>query len=116
MSKVAWFFIGLIVVGIICGMVLAIEQLTKPPGVVAAEQYARWFRELPRDVQRGLAILKGKSIDELSKDPYDDWAPKVSIGLLSAYGFAWVIYLAYSFFRFVDREGSNNPPTQQLLL
>lgn len=73
------------------------------------------IREAPYSIQVAIARERGVTVEQLLTSPYDRWAPKVLVGLLSAYGAAWVIYLAYSFFRFVDREEPARTTSRQLL-
>jgi len=115
-NKVAWFFIGLIVVLAIGGILYIAEQASLSDELRAEIARVKLLRELPYSIQVAIARQEGVTVEELLTSPYDRWAPKVFVGLISAYAVAWVIYLAYSFFRFVDREGSNETPTRQLLL
>lgn len=92
------------------------EQASLPYELRVEIARARLFRDHPPEIQAALAQQLGKTIEELSTSPYDRWAPKVLVGLLCAWGGAWAIYLAYSFFRFVDREEPGNASTKQFLM
>ena len=106
-SKVAWFFIGLIVVSAIGGVLYVAEQASLPDELRVEIALVKQLRELPYSIQVDIARQKGVTVEELLTSPYDRWAPKVFVGLLSAYAVAWVIYLAYSRSRSVDRQGCN---------
>ena len=103
--EIVWFFIGLVIVSAIGGILYVAEQASLPFELRVEMERVEWYRELSFLVQLILARQQGVTVEELLTSPYDRWAPKVLVGLLSAYGAAWVIYLTYSFFRFVDREG-----------
>jgi hypothetical protein len=115
-KKVAWFFIGLVIVSAIGGLLYVAEQASLPEELRVEIERVKWLRELPDSIQLDFARQEGVTVEELLTSPYNRWAPKVFVGLLSAYAFAWVIYLAYSFFRFVDREGPTQTTSKQLLL
>jgi|GEM_PF-752177 len=103
--KVAWFFIGLIVVGAICGVSFLIEDLTIPHDLAVQIELVKKLRQLPYELQLSIATEKGITVEELLASPYDPWAPKVSIGLLIAYAIGGGIYLASRSSRSsVDRE------------
>lgn len=115
-KKIAWFFIGLVIVSAIGGLLYVAEQASLPEELRLEIARVEWLRELPYSIQLILANQEGVTVEELLTSPYNRWAPKVFIGLLSAYAFAWVIYLAYSFFRFVDKEEPTQTASKQLLL
>ena len=104
MNVLTKFILGLILVSLICGILLLIENETKPLEVKLAEARATWFRDLPRELQYVMARQQNKSIEQLTKDPYSDWSPKVSIGLVSLYVY---VYIAYLFGNFAKRQGRN---------
>lgn len=111
-NKVAWFFIGLLVVLAIGGILYVVEQASLPFELRVQIATVEEYRKLPPEIQFAIAHQLGVTVEELLISAYDRWAPKVLIGLLSAYGGAWVIYLLYSFFRFVDKGGSSGTPTK----
>lgn len=115
-SKVAWFFIGLVVVSAIGGGLYVAEQASLPYELRVELELLEHIREAPYSIQVAIAREKGVTVEELLTSPYDRWAPKVLVGLLCAYGGAGVVYLAYSFFRRVDRDGASETPSKQLLL
>jgi hypothetical protein len=88
------FFIGLIAVGAICGILFVIEQATIPYDLAVEIAFVKAVREMPYALQLGIAREKGVTVEELLTSPYDAWAPKVAIGLLSAYVVAGGIYFA----------------------
>jgi len=92
-SKVVRFVIGLIAVGVICGVLFLIEDLTIP-------------YELK--VQIELARMQGHPL------PYDPWAPEASVGLLSAYAFAGLIYFVFAPLN--HKQVRNNPLSFRHLL
>ena len=102
-KKFILFFIGLILVLVIGAMIDDIESASIPYDVQVEMAFVEACRELSPTVQSAIARQQGKTVEELLTSPYDPWAPKVFIGLVSAYCGAWGIYLAYSFFRFVDK-------------
>lgn len=114
--RVVWFVIGLLIVSAIGGILYVAEQASLPFELRVELALVKHFREAPYSIQVEIARERGVTVEQLLASPYDRWAPKVFVGLLSAYAVAWVIYLAYWFFKFVDREGSNQTPTKQLLL
>lgn len=105
-KKLKWFLVGLLIILAIGGMLYVTEQASLPFELRRQIAFAEEFRKLPDWIQRDIARQKGKTIEELSTSPYDRWAPKVVVGLLAAWGGAWGAYMAYVFFRHVDREGT----------
>ena len=93
-SKVIRFLIGLVVVGAICGVLFVIEQATIPFELRVDIAFVKQAREAPYEVQLAVAREMGITVEELLESPYDAWAPKASIGLLSAYAVAGAIYVA----------------------
>ena len=103
-KKVRWFLVGLLIILAIGGVLHMVEEASMPGELVMQIEAVRFFRRLPTDLQLVMARERGKTVEELLTMPYSYWSPKVLVGLLSAWGGAWAMYLTYSFFRLVDRE------------
>jgi len=104
-KKVQWFLAGLVIILLIGGVLYWVEDATLPSYLKTQIYLVKEWRKADPDIQRIIAWSQGKTVKELLTMPYTYWSPKVLVGLLSTWGGAWAIYLAWSFFRFVDREG-----------
>ena len=94
------FIIGLVVVGMVCGLVVVIEVVSKPYDLRVAQASAELFREMPPEIQTLVARAAGKTIEEMGADVYKLWARWISLGLVSVYLLAWGLYWC-----FARREG-----------
>jgi len=103
-NKVRWFLEGLFFILAIGGTLYFLEYTFLPIDLKAQINAVRHYRRMDTEMVRIWAWLEGKTVKELLTMPYTFWSLKVLVGLLSAWGGAWAIYLAWSFFRFVDRE------------
>ena len=113
LRKIRWFLIGLGIILAIGWFSHEVEYASLPLEVRVEIEAVKIFRAMDRDIQWAIAYSQGKTVDQLSTMPYEYVSSKVLVGLLCAWGGAWAIYLAYSFFRFVDKERPPDPPTKQ---
>jgi len=104
--KVKWFLMGLLIILAVFGVLRAVEVSSMSSELLMDMEGARFYRRMPPELQRSWARERGVTVEELLRMPYNYWSSKVLVGLLSAWGGAWAIYLGYSFFRFVDKEGT----------
>jgi DNA-directed RNA polymerase subunit RPC12/RpoP len=94
-NKIVRFVIGLIVVGAICGILRVAEDASLPLELRTEIALVERMRQLPPEIQWSLARQRGITVEELLTSPYERWAPKAAIGLLSAYAFAGLIYFTF---------------------